>query len=221
MSLRLNTFVGELLEELQEDTITTIFGPPAAGKTTLCLQYCAKCSNDGKKVLFIDTEGGFSAQRLKQIDPNINLSNILVISPKTFEEQKKTIFNLNKQIKSSNQIGLIVIDSLVMLYRLKLEDAPQKINSNLAEQLRMLTEISRVFKIPIIVSNQMYTHFDTKQRKMVGGNLIEYWSKTILELNKEGDIRTAKLIKHKFKPESEEIQFQINNEGLVKQEYID
>jgi len=212
--LKIGSFFDELIGELQKDTITTIYGPPGCGKSTICFQYAVSCVKNGKKVLYVDTEGGFSVERVKQIMPNIDLSQIIVFSPKDFEDQKKVILNLNKQIKNSSSIGLIIIDSLVMLYRLKLEDAPQKINSQLAQQLQLLTEISRTFHIPIIVTNQMYQHFDTKEKKMVGGSLIEYWSKTIVEIDKDQDIRTIILKKHKYKKEGESKKFEINQAGI-------
>lgn len=214
--LKLNTFFDELIGELQSDTITTIYGPPAVGKTTICFQYCIAALKEGKKVIYVDTEGGFSPERLKQMNSDVDLNEIIVFSPKSFEEQHKTILNLNKQIKNPKQIGLVIIDSLVMLYRLKLGDAPQKINSELGEQLRLLTEISRTFHIPILVSNQMYTSFDTKQNKMVGGNVMEYWSKTIIELDKDQDIKTAVLKKHKFQKEGIVKNFEIVQSGLIE-----
>lgn len=214
MSLKLNNFFDKTIGELSSDTITTIFGPPACGKTTFCFLYIINCLKSNKKVLYIDTEGGFCAQRLKQLDQNIDLKKIIVFSPKTFEEQQKIILNLNKEIKNSKSIGLIIVDSLVMLYRLKLGDAPQKINTKLGEQLRLLTQISRNYHIPIFVTNQMYINFDTKEKKMVGGNLIEYWSKTIIEIEKEQDIKSLILRKHKFKKESSKISFQIENTGF-------
>ena len=214
MPYKLNSFFDKIIGELEDKTITTFYGSPGSGKSTLCFQYTAEVIKEGKKVIFIDTEGGFSPNRILQIDPNCNLSNILVYSPKSFSQQHKTIISLNKEIKNTNQIGLIVIDSLVMLYRLKLGSAPQKINKELGEQLRMLTELSRTYSIPVIATNQMYKSFDTKESKMVGGLTIEYWSKTIVELNYENSIRTLKLIKHKSKKEGEEKEFEIDNKGI-------
>lgn len=211
-----NCFIDNIIEPLQKDTITTVYGPPAIGKTTLCFMYAVNCVKNKKKVIFVDTEGGFSSERLNQLCPNLDLSQIIVLTAKSFEEQQKIVANLNKEIKNANDIGLIIIDSLVMLYRLKLGDAPNKINSNLGEQLRLLTEISRSFEIPILVTNQMYKDFETKENKMVGGNLIEYWSKTILELDKENDIKFAKLKKHKFKGGNQKINFEIKNNGLLE-----
>ncbi len=216
MTLKLDNFFDDIIGELQSDTITTIYGPPGVGKSTVCFQYCVSALKMKKKVIYIDTEGGFSAERLKQIYESVNLKDVIVLNPKSFEEQHKIILNLNKQIKNSSQIGLVIVDSLVMLYRLKLGDSPAKINTNLGEQLRLLTEISRTFHIPILVTNQMYTNFDTKEKKMVGGNVIEYWSKTIIELDKEMDVKIACLIKHKFRKESKKVEFDITNSGLIE-----
>lgn len=214
MILDSQNILKKLIGDLQKDTITTIFGPPGCGKSTICFELANQAIQHGKKVIYIDTEGGFSPERLQQINPQIELENIIVFSPKTFEDQNKLIRDLAKQIKSANHVGLVIIDSLVMLYRLKLGDSPQKINTELGEQLRMLTEISRTFHIPIFVTNQMYTTFDTKENKMVGGMVIEYWSKTIIEMSKEGHDKKILLKKHKFMKGGKEILYHISNCGI-------
>lgn len=203
---------------LPKETITTVYGPPACGKSTLCFEYCVSYLQQGKKVIYIDTEGGFSPERVMQLYPKVSLQDIIVLSPKSFEDQTKLIKSLNKHIKSANHIGLVIVDSLVMLYRLKLGGAPQKINSELGEQLRLLTEISRTFHIPVLVINQMYHNFETKEAKMVGGMVIEYWSKTIVEITPEGEFFKMLLKKHKFKPSGEECLFKIEGNGLKKWE---
>lgn len=214
MGLKVENFFDDLLGELQKDTITTIYGSPGLGKSTICFQYTIECIRNGKKVIFVDTEGGFSVERLNQLDPNVDLNQIIVFSPKSFEEQQKIITNLNKEIKSANTIGLVIVDSIVMLYRLKLGDAPQKINSELGEQLRLLTEISRSFHIPVLVTNQMYKDFETKENKMVGGTLLEYWSKTIIEMDKDLDLKKAILKKHRHKKAGIEVIYEIEEKGL-------
>lgn len=218
MSYTLDSFFDSIIGELEPNTITTVFGPPSCGKSTLCFEYAAKVAMLGKKVCYIDTEGGFSSQRILQIEPQCDLENILVYSPKDFKQQHKTILSLLKQIKNSNHIGLIIVDSLVMLYRLELGEAPQKINKELGEQLRMLTEISRNFSIPVLVTNQMYKSFDTKQSKMVGGLTIEYWSKTIVEFTKDSNSLSVALLKHKSRPKSNFVEIEIAQEGLRKKQ---
>ena len=216
ISLKSNSAIDSILPSITQDTITTVYGPPASGKTTLMLQYTLEAIQQGKKVIYVDTEGGFSVERLYQLGAKEDdLSSIIHFTPKSFEEQQRTILQLNRQIKNDKNIGLIIIDSLVMLYRLKLGDAPQKINTELGEQLRMLTELSRNFNIAIIATNQMYQDFETRETKMVGGNVIHYWSKTIVELTSEGLDKKAILKKHKFIESGKEILYSIKNNGLV------
>ena len=63
-------FVDELLDGGYEaDAITTIYGPAGAGKTNLALLAALDIAKQGKKVIFVDTEGGFSVSRLKQLLP--------------------------------------------------------------------------------------------------------------------------------------------------------
>lgn len=212
----LGNFFDELLGELQKDTITTFYGPPGSGKSTVCFQYVVSCLRAGKKVVYVDTEGGFSCERILQIYPGASLKDVIVFSPKSFEEQGKVIVELNKMIGEDSDIGLVVVDSLVMLYRLKLGDSPQRVNSELGEQLRLLNEISRSFGIPILVINQMYKDFETRESRMVGGSLVEYWSKTIVELDCDLDVRKAVLRKHKFRRGGEEKRYEIGNNGLFE-----
>ena len=51
---------------LQPRTITHIYGSPGAGKTNIALMAAANAAKEGK-VVFVDAEGGFSVERLKQI----------------------------------------------------------------------------------------------------------------------------------------------------------
>ena len=88
--MKLNNFFDDIIGgDLPSDTITTIYGPSGCGKSTICFQYIKSTLNEGKKVIYIDTEGGFSVERIKQIFPEVDLKEIIVFSPKSFEEQQK------------------------------------------------------------------------------------------------------------------------------------
>lgn len=219
--LRGSLVVDKLIDGLEPDTITTIFGPSGGGKTTICLEYSSEVLKRGKKVFYVDTEGGFSPERLKQINPEVDLSKVLVFSPTSFEKQKKTIDRINEEISNYGQdVGLIILDSLVMLYRLNVDRTPKRVNKELADQLNLLAQISREFEIPILVTNQEYKVFDTGEMRMVGGNLVEYCSKTILQVYKENSYREIKLKKHKYIKEGEKVKFEIENKGLKELNYL-
>ena len=158
-----------LCGDYEEDVITMIAGPPGSGKTNFALLTACSQAKKQNKVLFIDTEGGFSVERIKQIvgdNYKEYLGNIILYQPTSFEEQKKLFLKLLEQIKKWN-IKLIIIDSIAMLYRLELGDAIQSkedskikdVNREVANQMKILAEISRKQKIPILISNQVYSAF--------------------------------------------------------------
>src|SRR3989338_2483661 len=114
----------EPLDELlnggyETDAITTIYGPAGVGKTNLSLTAAANMARQGKKVIFIDTEGGFSITRLKQIasDHKKIMEKILFLRPTSFSEQCKDFETLKSII--NQKIGLIIVDTITMLYRLE------------------------------------------------------------------------------------------------------
>ena len=211
-----------------------IAGPAGSGKTNFCILASASQAKKGNKVIFVDTEGGFSIERIKQIvssqeDLDKILNNILLLKPTNFEEQKKEFQDLLKHIKKEN-ISLIVIDGMTMLYRLEFENKEriQETNRSMAFQMRTLAEIARKQGIPIIITNQVYSEFlsdeDLRQGKkkevfIVGGDLLKYWSKCIIELKQEGNKRKAVLVKHRSLPQKE-FPFEIKDKGIFKRGWI-
>ena len=84
----------------------------------------------------------------------------------------------------NDTIGMIVVDSISMLYRLELGKSEEvyDVNAALGRQIAHLVEISRQRKIPILITNQVYSDFeDRDQVKMVGGDLLKYGSKCLIE----------------------------------------
>src|SRR3989344_9210506 len=103
-----------------DDIVTTLYGPSGAGKTNLCLLTAVKVAEAGKKVILIDTEGGIAVDRIQQLTPDTEavLSRILFFNPTTFIEQKE-VFEKLREV-STSAIGLVIVDSISMLYRLEL-----------------------------------------------------------------------------------------------------
>ena len=218
--------------------ITMIAGPPASGKTNFVILAACSLAKKESKVIFIDTEGGFSPERIKQIvgeDYKNILKNMLILNPVSFEEQKKIFTNLLNKVKKEN-IGLIVVDGMAMLYRLELGDAlkfkndnkVREVNREVATQMRILAEISRNQNIPILITNQVYHDFLSEEdwkkgikpeANIVGGDLFKYWSKTIIELKNDGQKRKAILLKHRSMPRKE-LNFEIKNEGVFRKGWI-
>lgn len=207
----------------EKDTLTTIYGPAGSGKTVLCLLCTINIARSGKKVIYVDSEGGFSLERLKQVSLHINqdykkiLDNIIFLRPTTFSEQKKSFERLKDIV--NDKIGLIVVDTIAMLYRLELgksEDV-REVNRELGRQLSYLTEIARKKDIPVLITNQVYTDFDDRDRvNIVGGDILKYGSKCLIELQiTPNGNRRAILRKHRSIPAEREILFKIVEGGII------
>ena len=222
----------------EKEVITMIVGPPGSGKTNFAVLSSCSESKKGNKVVFVDTEGGFSIERVKQIvgeGYEDILKNIFLLEPTNFEEQKNVFVKLLDRVKKEH-VSLIVVDGMAMLYRLELGDAVKskdsenikRVNREIAKQMRILAEIARKQKIPIIITNQVYGGFlseeDWKkgvQREMniVGGDLFKYWSKCIIELQNNHGKRKAFLLKHRSLPQKE-MSFDIREKGIFKKGWI-
>ena len=203
----------------ETDTLTTVYGPAGSGKTVLCLLCATKVARKNKKIIYVDTEGSFSLERLKQIAPDYKkiLGNIVFLKPTSFEDQKKSFEKLKELV--NDKIGLIVVDTIAMLYRLELgknEDV-YSVNRELGRQLAYLTEIARKKHIPVLISNQVYSNFENKdQVNIVGGDLLKYSSKCLIELQiTPSRNRRAILKKHRSIAEEKEITFKIVEGGII------
>ncbi len=217
-----NPVIGSLLNGgLDKDIITSVYGPAASGKTTFCLLTTISASKEGK-VIFVDTEGGFSTERLKQLSKDYNkiLKNVRIFRPTRFNEQEKVFDELNKLILQSknNDFSLVIVDTISFLYRVeKNSENIYELNRKLGKQINLLNEIARKKHVPILLTNQVYADFNRKDRvKIVGGDLIKYASKCMIELNNlNNGLREATLIKHRSLPEKK-ILFEIREEGFVE-----
>lgn len=212
----------------ETDIVTVIYGSSGTGKTNFCLLTAVSQAKKGNKVIYIDTEGGFSTERVKQLVPENYervLKNILLLKPTNFEEQRESFKTLLEHLK--DEVSLIVVDGMTILYRLEFaaareklaedEKAVQKINGELVGQIKTLAEIARKREIPILVTNQVYNWEDEK--RMVGGDILKYWSKCHIELKNEKGRRSAHLTKHRSLPEKE-LVFQITNDNIKKRGWL-
>lgn len=206
----------------EREVLTTVYGPAGSGKTNICL-LCAS-SFRKKKVIYIDTEGSFSLSRFRQLNENVQeaLKQLIILKPTTFAEQKKAVEKLKTM--SHKNTGIIIVDSIAMLYRLEMGQTKDiyGVNKQLGQQLSLLTEIARKNNIPILITNQVYQDFEQKDKvNIVGGDLLRYQSKCLIELQKEEEgIRKALIRKHRSIEENKHICFRITDLGLeeAKQE---
>jgi DNA repair protein RadB len=200
---------------LEKGIINNVYGESGSGKTNLCIQVAAEIAEKGGKVAYIDTEAGFSPERFLQMSSEEALENILIKKPTTFEQQEDAIEKLEETVKDED-IALVVVDSAVSLYRLKVNgDNASEINNQLSSQLSELTKIARENNIPVLITNQVYTSFDEDGLELVGRDVPKYWSKCLIKLSNKGkNLREMEISKHRALPEGKKIQFEITDNGL-------
>lgn len=184
----------------------------------MCLQTAVECSKTGKKVIYIDTEG-LSLDRFSQIAGEKSkeiAQNILIYEPMSFDEQYTAVCEIEKILNEN--IGLIVVDSATSFYRFELDDEDTGIQSRreLANQIGFLQGLARKAGIAVLITNQIFSDIENSGNvRPIGGRAIEHISKTILKLERVGTgERSAKIIKHRCRPEGDLRYFTITAEGL-------
>jgi len=203
---------------VEDGCITLLHGEAGSGKTNFCLQLARNVVRAGHKVIYIDTEG-VSLDRLQQIcgdDFDVVAKNILFSEPYSFDEQEQLIEKAVKITEGNPEVGLIVIDSATMHYRLTLRDEARRDDLHmLTRQIAKLVKVSRKVGIPVIATSQVYTDIETGKFLPLGGHMLTHSAKTIVELQKTGpSTRIARLVKHRSAEENRVARFRITGEGV-------
>ncbi|MFH1630627.1 MAG: DNA repair and recombination protein RadB [Candidatus Aenigmatarchaeota archaeon] len=197
---------------IEYGAVTNLFGPAGFGKTNIALSTVLGCVN---KVIYLDTEGSFSIERFQQLGGDEKkMKQIILIEPDSWEKQCETMQRLGK-IMSKEKVDLIVVDSMVSLYRLELDqDNYQTINRGLALQYSILSNIARKHNIPILVTSQVYNKGE--EIEITSKTVAKYWSKCMVELTRgeRENQRMAIIRKHRSLPEGGKITFEITQKGF-------
>ncbi len=207
----------------EKGTVTQIYGPPSSGKSNIALSLAVNVAKNNRKVVYIDTEGGISIDRIKQISGHYfeNVANnIIVFEPTNFIEQTENLRSIDMWLrKHHDKVDLIVLDSAVALYRVD-EMKSYKLSKELRKQIQLLSNIARNYDIAVLITNQIYNAFDDEghnEIKPVGGDILEYISKVIIRLERGDEIsqRTATLMRHRSIGEGRQVTFSITSAGIV------
>lgn len=218
-----NSAIDELLDGgIEKGTITQIFGPPSSGKSNIALVLSVNVAKSGKKVIYIDTEGGISISRIKQIagdDFSKVVDNIIVFEPTSFLEQNENLKAIDVWIKRNHEnVDLCVLDSAVALYRVD-DMKSSRLNKELGKQMGILAKIARKYDIAVVLTNQIYSTFDDDKDavRAVGGTILQYWSKIIIQLERSGELnkRIATLKRHRSIGEGRQVNFKIVERGII------
>lgn len=203
---------------LEPDGITELYGEGGTGKTVLCLSTTLRVTLADRWVCYIDTEG-VSADRLEGMAGTALdrvLDHLLLASPGNLEEQAEAVRTACALARDGRRpIGLIVLDSATMFYRLTLgSSAEEEGRASLLGQLANLLATALGVQIPVLITNQVWRNVALGTLEPLGGPTVNHLSKTILRLERaEGGRRRAVLVKHRSLGERE-AAYRITSQGI-------
>jgi len=215
---------------IETQAITEFVGEWGSGKSQLCMKLSITAQlprNDGGlegKVLFIDTEGTFSAERVyqmaqaMQLHPEKILEGIMCGRVYNSDHQVLAVDHAFKMCQEEN-IKLLIIDSVLSHFRSEyigretLAERQQKLNSH----LHKLTRLAQALNLAVVVTNQVQANpqaFFGDPTRPAGGNILAHASTHRIMLKKaSGGLRSARVIDSPYLPESEAF-FQITEKGI-------
>lgn len=211
--------IDEMLDGgIESGSMTLLYGEAGSGKTTLCLILAREVIKQGKKVIYIDSEG-ISIDRLMQIageDFDTVMQNLLVFDVVNFDSQERSVDKAIKMVQSDIGVGMIIVDSITSLYRPTGKEDERSERKSLVGQSQKLSSIAREKKIPVLVTSQVYTDVETGMFESLGGNALMHNSKSILRFDRAGvGLRRVVLIKHRSIPEGLTAQFHLTSDGIA------
>jgi len=203
---------------LEGGAITLLFGEAGTGKTNVCLQVARNVASQGKKVIYIDTEG-VSLERLKQIagdEYEEVMKNILFFEPHNFDDQEKIVDKAVRLAESSLEVGVIILDSATIHYRLTRNDEEKGTRKSLSTQLTKLLGVARNKGMPILLTSQVYSDIEKGTLEPLGGHVLLHNAKAIIRLDKVGaSTRRAVIMKHRHLEEGRRADFKLTRVGVT------
>ncbi|MBR9704601.1 DNA repair and recombination protein RadA [Candidatus Pacearchaeota archaeon] len=220
---------------IETKAITEAFGSYGSGKTQLGLSLAINTQMpierggaEGKSV-YIDTEGTFRPERIRQIaeskgaNPENVLKNIFVARAFNSDHQMLLVDKVGEMVKNGEPIRLVVVDSLTAHFRAEfsgrgqLADRQQKLN----KYLHSLMKMAEQFNLAVYVTNQVMANpamMFGDPTTAIGGNIVGHAStfRLYLRRGKKGS-RVAKLIDSPNLPDNECIFF-VGSGGVSDEE---
>mgnify|MGYP000135472172 CR=1 FL=1 len=195
---------------LKEKCMILIYGEAGSGKTNLTLFLLAKASRNGRRGIYISTEGKIY-QALVDQD---KFTNVFFSEVYDLNELSKLIFELKTLLdKLDDKKMVIVVDTINSLYRLQenLEHAVTVLNM----QLALLYKLSRL-GCTVIVTGQVRERLEeevhtTTSVDVSGSTYLRFWPDIIIRLERVG-VRRMLIVE---KPIDMELGFEIKGPANI------
>jgi RecA/RadA recombinase len=188
---------------IPQESISLVYGEAETGKTTLAMQCTINCAKQGYKTLFIDCDGTFSSRRLSQLasEKLKEIAELITLMrPNDFHEQTLVIDHLMDYL--TKNFGLLIIDTITALYRLKIAESPKKtfeLNRELNRQIAELAQTAKTQKIAVLILSQVHGVFDEASSSVepVATRVLKFWTDTIIALKPTENPQIIKAILEK------------------------
>ncbi|XP_055350501.1 DNA repair protein RAD51 homolog 3-like isoform X2 [Paramacrobiotus metropolitanus] len=209
--------------------ITEFSGVPGVGKTQLCLQLCVNVQTPENlqgihgEAVFIDTEGGFYLERIKDIaegmigqlsehtdgrlklDVDTILKRIFYVRCHDFAEVVASVHQIEQMLnEEETRIKLIIIDSIAAPFRYAFENIALR-SRILNGLMQTLVHIAVEKSVAVVVSNQMTTRINPGEEGQLIPALGTSWGHscgTRVNLFWKNESRMAFLFKSPSQPEN-------------------
>jgi DNA repair protein RadA len=178
----------------------------------------------GGKVLFLDTEGTFSPERINSValakgfDPKKVLENIIYARCYNSDHQMLLVDKAFKLVEEEG-VKLVVVDSLISHFRGEyvgresLAERQQKLNRHIHKLLRL----AEIYNLAVVVTNQIQSNpqaFFGDPNRPAGGNIVAHASTHRLYIRKGKDnTRVIRVIDSPYLPE-QATRFAITSAGV-------
>ncbi len=215
---------------VETQAMTELIGDYGVGKTQLCMtlavlaQLPPEQGGFGSNVIYMDTEGTFSPERVYQIaskrgfDGNRILDNIIVARAYTSDHQRFLIDCLFRKVPEE-KARLVIVDSIISHFRgeyVGREDLSMR-QQVLNQYLHKLLRLAEAYNIAVVVTNQVQANpvtFYGSPERPAGGHVMAHACTHRVHLRKGKDgTRVARVIDSPYLPEAK-ASFIITAKGI-------
>jgi RecA/RadA recombinase len=153
----------------------------------------------------------FSTKRLSQVASGKFeeiAGLIILIKPNDFKEQTAVIDRISEY--TAKNFGLVVIDTVTSLYRLRVAEVSGKafgLNRELNRQMALLAQNAKTLKIPVIVTSQVSSVFNEVHVGVepVATRVLKFWADTIVAMKPTENPQIIKAVLEKPRRKGQEV----------------